>query len=325
MKKYILLDFLNTAFRAQFSTHAKDLDMRIGLSFHVLLNSIKSVWQEQKGDHLVVCLDSRSWRKDVYTPYKANRKVKLLEMTPREREENDIFLESVNEFATFLQEKTNVTVLKCEGAEADDLIALWIQTHEQDEHIIVSSDSDYYQLLASNVKIYNGITEELITLDGFFDKKGFPIVDKNGNKKIVDPKWELFEKCVRGDTSDNIFSAYPGARVKGSKNKVGLREAFQDRNTGGFSWNNFMLQRWSDHNGQEHIVKDDYERNVMLVDLTKQPEEVRNRISTAITSYHKEPVKNIGIHFARFCNKWQLQRAADRATEFSQILNARNV
>ena len=31
-------------------------------------------------------------------------------------------------------------------------------------------------------------------------------------------RYLLFEKCIRGDTSDNVFSAYPGVRKKGTKN-----------------------------------------------------------------------------------------------------------
>ena len=53
----------------------------------------------------------------------------------------------------------------------------------------------------------------------------------------------LFEKCMRGDPTDNVFSAYPGVRAKGSKNKVGLQEAFEDMDKRGFNWNNLMLQR----------------------------------------------------------------------------------
>jgi hypothetical protein len=43
---------------------------------------------------------------------------------------------------------------------------------------------------------------------------------------------------MRGDPTDNVFSAYPGVRTKGSKNKVGLMEAYEDRNSKGFNWNN---------------------------------------------------------------------------------------
>jgi len=34
---------------------------------------------------------------------------------------------------------------------------------------------------------------------------------------------------MRGDATDNVFSAYPGVRKKGTRNKVGLVEAFEDK------------------------------------------------------------------------------------------------
>ena len=37
-----------------------------------------------------------------------------------------------------------------------------------------------------------------------------------------------------------------------------------------------MFQRWTDHNEVEHRVRDDYERNRTLIDLTAQPIEFRN-------------------------------------------------
>ena len=46
-------------------------------------------------------------------------------------------------------------------------------------------------------------------------------------KPAPEPAFMLFEKCMRGDTSDNVFSAYPGVRKKGTKNKVGLIEAIR--------------------------------------------------------------------------------------------------
>ena len=70
---------------------------------------------------------------------------------------------------------------------------------------------------------------------------------------------------MRGDTSDNVFSAYLGVRTKGTKNKGSL-EAFADKDTKGYNWNNMMLQRWTDSYGDEHRVLDDYNRNVTLCD-----------------------------------------------------------
>ena len=127
------------------------------------------------------------------------------------------------------------------------MIATWIQQHPDDNHYIISTDSDFYQLLAPNVTQYNGTTDQVVTLEGFKDlKTGEAVIDKKTKepKKAIDPEFALFEKCVRGDSSDNVFSAYPGARLKGTKNKTGIMEAFEDRHTGGYNYNNFMLQRW---------------------------------------------------------------------------------
>ena len=58
----------------------------------------------------------------------------------------------------------------------------------------------------------------------------------------------------------------PGAPKKGTKNKVGMLEAFEDPNTKGFNWNNFMLQRWVDlPEDVEHSVLEDYLCNMALI------------------------------------------------------------
>jgi len=142
-------------------------------------------------------------------------------------------------------------------------------------------------------------------------------------KPVPDPEWLLFEKCMRGDTSDNVFSAYPGVRVKGTKNKVGLIEAFEDKRSKGFAWNNLMLQRWVDHNGVEHRVLDDYNRNVILCDLSAQPAEIRSVINTVIQSVESKDVSQVGMRLMKFCARWDLQRIADQAAQFAEPLAAR--
>ena len=72
---------------------------------------------------------------------------------------------------------------------------------------------------------------------------------------------------------------------KVQSNKVGLIEAFADKDTKGYNWNNMMLQRWVDHNGDEHRVLDDYNRNVTLCDLSAQPPEIREIINNTIEEH----------------------------------------
>jgi len=289
------------------------------------LGSVNKAWRDQKATHVVFCLEGRSWRKDYYAPYKANRAVARAAHTEQEAEEDKLFWETFDELNTFLRESTNCTVLQHKQLEADDLIAGWIQSHPNDEHIIVSSDTDFYQLLAPNVKQYNGISDELHTLDGILDKRGKHIIDKKTKlpKVIPEPAWILFEKCVRGDATDNIFSAYPGVRKKGTKNKVGLEEAFSDKNKKGYSWNNLMLQSWTDHNGIEHRVLDDYERNCVLVDLSMQPDNIKTVIAETIAAGCESKNRPmIGAHFLKLCGKYDLIKMSEQANTFCAFLSA---
>ena len=307
--KYLLVDTANTFFRARHAAHRQsDTWDKLGFAMHVTLGSVNKAWRDQKADHVVFCLEGRSWRKDFYEPYKKNRAAARAALTETQQEEDKLFWETFDNLKTYLSEQTNCTVLQHSRLEADDLIAGWIQNHPSDEHIIVSSDTDFYQLLTKNVKQYNGISDDKKTKEP---------------KKIPDPEWILFEKCMRGDSTDNVFSAYPGVRTKGSKNKVGLLEAYADRNTKGFNWNNLMLQRWADHNGEEHLVLDDYQRNRKLVDLTAQPVDVRDVIDTTIKENAvTKQIPMVGAKFLKLCGKYELTRLSEQAQSYSDFLNS---
>jgi len=323
---YILVDTANTFFRARHVMRG-DLTTKVGMAFHITLSSIRKAWQDFDGSHVVFCLEGRSWRKDYYEPYKRNRQVARDALTASQQEEETVFWEMFDEFKDFVTTKTNCTVLHNPVLEADDLIAGWIQSHPNDDHVIISTDGDFAQLIAPNVKQYNGVSNTIITHEGYFDdKKRQPIVDKKTKepKGAPNPQWLLFEKCMRGDTSDNVFSAYPGVRVKGTKNKVGLQEAFADKGTKGYNWNNLMLQRWVDHNGVEHRVLDDYNRNVTLCDLSAQPDEIKQIMATTIAenSVPKE-IQQVGIKLMKFCAKHELNKVAEQIQSFADPLNAR--
>jgi len=327
-KTYILVDTANTFFRARHVIRG-DLNDKIGMSIHTVLGSVRKAWRDFKGDHVVFCLEGRSWRKDHYTPYKRQRAEGRAAQTPKEQEEDRVFWETFDEFKDFITNKTNTTVLQNPQLEADDLIAGFIQAHPNDNHVIISTDGDFAQLIAPNVRQYNGVMEITTTHEGYFDAKGKRVIDKKTKevKPAPDPSWLLFEKCMRGDTSDNIFSAYPGVREKGTKNKVGLREAFADRESKGYSWNNLMLQRWSDHEGVEHRVLDDYNRNSLLCDLTAQPAEIRTlideTIKTATTA--EKSIPQVGIRLLKFCAEYDMQKISEQIQSYAEPLNARYV
>jgi 5'-3' exonuclease len=297
------------------------------MSLHVTLNSVKKAWKDFEGKHVIFCLEGRSWRKDYYAPYKRNRSDARAAHNEKEAEEERVFWETFDEFKTFVTEKTNCTVLQHPQLEADDLIAGFIQAHPHDNHVVISTDGDFAQLIAPNVKQYNGVSEVTTTHEGYFDAKGKRVKDKKTGeeKPAPNPEWLLFEKCMRGDTSDNVFSAYPGVRTKGTKNKVGLEEAFTDRATKGYSWNNLMLQKWVDHEGVEHRVLDDYQRNVKLCDLTAQPDDIRKLIDTAIAEAValQKDVNQVGTRLMKFCASYDLVKITENIQQYAEPFNAR--
>lgn len=325
-KTYILVDTANTFFRARHVVRG-DLNDKIGMSIHTVLSSVRKAWRDFKGDHVIFCLEGRSWRKDYYAPYKRQRAEARAAHSPREAEEERVFWETFDQFKDFVLNKTNTSVLHNPQLEADDLIAGWIQSHPKDNHVIISTDGDFAQLIAPNVRQYNGIMGITTTHEGYFDEKNKPVIDKKTKavKPAPEPEWLLFEKCMRGDTSDNIFSAYPGVREKGTKNKVGLREAFADRSNRGYNWNNMMLQRWTDHEGTEHRVVDDYQRNVQLCDLTAQPTEIKQLIQETINQEIQKGknIPQVGIRLLKFCAAFDLQKISEQIESYAEPLNAR--
>lgn len=331
MSTYILLDLNNLLHRAKHVSQHGDADLKIGMSMMIVFNSISKMWKKFKANHLVVCLDGKSWRREVYTQYKSQRRVQQATRSEREKEEDELFNEAFQDLIKFLTEKTNCTVLRSQGLEADDFIARWIKIHPNDKHIVISSDSDFYQLLSDNVEIYNGVTNLRITKYGVYDDKDkkYEFTLKNDgkiklgevNQNYLPPKdwieWAKFSKIMRGDAGDGIFTAYPKVR------QTQLRNAFDDRNDKGFVWNNLMLQTWKDHEGNIHRVLDDFNRNKTLIDLTELPAEI-TELADAIISETTEikTIPNVGIWFLKFCAKHGLKRMEDNPTQYIDFLIA---
>lgn len=295
------------------------------MALHLTLASVNQAVRRYGIDHTVFCLEGKSFRKDLYKPYKAHRIVANQALTEAEKEESEMFWQVYDEFLTYIREKTNVSVLRHERAEADDMIARFIHLHPEDTHYIISTDTDYDQLITDRVSRYSGVANELVTINGYFKDNGKPVIDKKTKepKLLEDPEYGLFKKLVRGDSSDNVFASAPGAREKGTKNKVGIREAFEDRNKQGYNYNNFMLQRFTDHDNNEVRVKDAFERNRQLIDLKAQPQEIKDAVDQRIReSVRIETTPQVGVHFLRFCGRYELTKLSEQAETFSKWLNS---
>lgn len=319
---------------------ALGLDSAIGMALHMILYSMKKEWNRFNATHCVFYMEGSSWRKKVYPPYKANRKETYAAMTETEQENRDILQGAFEDLVAFIDEGTNITVLKNPRAEADDMITIFIESHPDDDHILISSDSDFYQLLRNpNLTIYDPVKDIKITQEGIFNDDGKRLaftVDSNAKIKVgkpdpnftVDPEWfnyALFLKCVRGDKTDNIFSAYPGVREKGTKATVGIREAYEDKSKG-YAWNNFMNQKWQHHEDGEQTVKTCFERNKLLIDLSQIPDDIKTECLMTIaetTGRKNVPAVNIGVGFMKFCGRWALNKIGNNSADFMPMLKSR--
>lgn len=341
MHTYILTDGHNLFYRQiKMTNPALGIDSMIGMALHMILNSMKKEYNKWNGTHTVFFLEGRSWRKKVYPGYKANRSVLFAEQTQKEQEDHKILTEAFNDFVNYLDQKTNITVLQNSQAEADDLIALFIDSHPDDQHVLISSDSDFFQLLRyPNLIIYDPVKDIVVKQDGVFDEDGNKLsftlttdakikIGKKDADFVCEEGWynyALFLKCIRGDKTDNIFSAYPGVREKGTKTTIGIREAYADTGKG-FSWNNFMLQKWIDHEQKEQRVKECYEFNRTLIDLSQIPADIKSDCLETIadkTGRKSVPAVEIGVGFMKFCGRWALKKIGDNSADFMPMLKAK--
>ena len=339
---FILTDASNLFFRQiKMCNPQLGIDSAIGMALHLILYSMKKEYTRWQGSHCVIFMEGRSWRKDYYTGYKADRAVTFALQTEKEQEDHKILVETFDDFIEYLDNKTNMTVLQNPRAEADDNIAIWIEAHPDDKHILISSDSDFFQLLRyPNVTLYDPVKDIIIKQDGVYDDKGKKLsFVLNGKGKIKAGKadsnficeekwyeWALFLKCIRGDATDNIFSAYPNVRENGTKNQVGIREAYEDRSNQGYNWNNFMQQKWIDHNEVEQKVKDRYEFNRKLIDLNEIPNDIKIEslgIIAEETGRKNIPAIEIGHHFMKFTGKHDLKKIGDNALAFMPMLKSK--
>jgi 5'-3' exonuclease len=371
MARFAVIDINNLFYRAAKGVQG-DAFTRSGMSLHIAFQSFRKLVMDMGCEHLVICAEGRSWRYKAYPEYKAKRRLEKAARTAAEREDDAVLQAALDDLLLFLSEQTRVTVLRSDNVEGDDFIARFIRLHPNDEHILLSSDSDFIQLIADNVTIYDAMLDRIITKDGVKDGKGRPLVfsinSSTGKIKIagtvddeterhrreqklkkktdptheitefewsIDDKWwerALFLKMVRGDSGDGIFSAFPGVRYAGTKKKVGIIDAWNDRHEKGFEWNNFMQQTWekligSNADGEpltETVkVEDEIARNRSLIDLTQQPKEVVAEMDAVIVNQiQKKPVTNVGMSFLKFCGKHQLARAGQDAAYHGMYLNS---
>ena len=164
------------------------------------LQSLQMLVREMKPTEVVICWDAPGGsvrRKQKLKEYKAGRKPIRLNRSFRnlteeqERENKTWQTGKVLELLNGLP----VIQLMVEGIEADDIIA-YVAQHEKYkgwEHIIVSSDKDFFQLCTGLTTVYRPIQKKLMTHINITEEHG------------VHPNNFALARSMVGDKSDNII------------------------------------------------------------------------------------------------------------------------
>ena len=274
---------------------------------HMALNTLKSFYRKVQPDQVAVAFEGQNnWRKE-YTAspacvskrlYKGNR-VKDDSMIP--------FFELIKSFEGLARQHTSLVCLSSPRLEGDDVIAGYAQYYSAkgDEVIILSGDKDFIQLLKlPGVSLMNPDDGKLSGTD-----------KKTGER--IDPEYFMFEKCIRGDAGDNVMSAYP--RVRSTK----IEQAFKDE----YARTNLFNETWefcdpTTGEKRTYRVGDLFAENELLMDLSKQPADIRQLITETIEHEAVHHGQFSLFHFQKFCAKFGLRKIADEARHFIELFSS---
>ncbi|NBX81487.1 DNA polymerase I, partial [bacterium] len=147
-------------------------------------NMLLRVLEVEKPEYLVIAFDTPkpSFRKDLYSEYKANRE------SPPE----DLVLQ-IPEIMKMV-DAFQIKRMQLEGAEADDVIGTLADKAVKDgfKVEIITGDKDLMQLVTSDISLYDTMKDKRVGPEGVIEKFG------------VHPHQVVDFLALMGDASDNI-------------------------------------------------------------------------------------------------------------------------
>ena len=211
---------------------------------HMILNVIRTYvkkFKEKYGPEVIIACDNKDyWRRDIFPEYKASRK------KSRDASGHDwtSIFEVLGKIKQELKDHSPYKVIDVDTCEADDIIAILTMKYSATQNVmILSSDKDFAQLQRfPNVEQYSPILKKYI-------KEPLPLL-------------QLKQLVIRGDKGDGIPNILSKDDVftSGGRQKP-ITEA--------------KIINWLNQEPKEFCNEEmlrNYNRNEMLIDLTKIPE-----------------------------------------------------
>ncbi len=221
---------------------------------HMMLNSVRMYnkkFRDQYGQMIICCDGANNWRRGYFPQYKANRR--------KSRDDSGFdwaeAFRIMHKVKDEIKENFPYKVIHLEGCEADDIIGTMVEHTQEfgqyEEVMIVSSDKDFLQLQKyGNVRQWSHILKKEI--------------------KDPHPKLNLIDKILSGDTGDGVPNVLSGddTFVNGERqtplSKKKKQAIIEDLTDGELLY----AASWYRN----------YQRNETLIDLTKTPNDLKNKI-----------------------------------------------
>lgn len=242
---------------------------------HMILNSIRmyrSKFHKEYGEVILACDGANNWRRGAFPQYKAARR--------KNRGESDFDWNEAFRILNMIREEVlenfPYKVIHEEGCEADDIIGTLVEhTNEfgnYEQVMIISADGDFKQLQKfDNVKQFSPLLKKFVVEDH--------------------PRLHLTEKIIKGDkgdgvpnilSDDNVFIEELRQTPVSKKKMVEILNAVEAADTSKPWYRN-------------------YQRNELLIDLTKTPQHLKDNILTSYES--QDPWNNKGKVLPYLINK----------------------
>jgi hypothetical protein len=273
----IIIDYSGIAIAAIFSQDRPE-EIKEGLIRHMILNSIRRYnvkFKKEYGQMIIAC-DHTSWRKEKYPEYKFKRK--------STREESPLdwtkFYGFLNDIRDEIAEEMPYPVVHVDRAEADDVIATLVKSTQefgQNEPVmIVSSDKDFIQLQKyANVKQFSPMKRKFV--------------------EVEDPAFYLHDHICRGDASDGV----PNMLSPDNTFSEGIRQTPIMKKKVQFLWDN----RWEMDTLMDDNELRGYQRNSLMIDLNRIPEDIQSSILDKYKSQQgKKNNKVLNYLITKRCN-----------------------
>ncbi len=261
----ILVDFSNVMSASCYgAAYSNEADAEVSPKY--LLGKIRNINVDfrKKYGELVICADHRSWRIDEFPEYKWRRRNR--DLPPEQQAETDERYEIINRVFNALEQLSPYRCIRVQGAEGDDVISV-LSRDSRGKNLVVSEDKDLSQLKSSNVDCYRPIRKEFVD---------------NG------PDF-LKTMILTGDPGDGIPNFLSDDNVfKEGIRQTPLRKKIKEQMLDAID----PIQEIDDlpdvKNTTKEKMKDNYERNRRMIDLSQIPQYVVDRIEAA---YHAQDNK----------------------------------